>query len=376
MEDLNSSNLKLVTELRHELHRHPELSMNEVRTKQRLMDFLRIHTNLEIVDRGKWFYAVCRAGEDRPSIAFRADMDALPMDESTDLVPYASDVPGVSHKCGHDGHCAVMAGLAMELTQNGSDRNVYLLFQHAEETGQGAAECSSFLEECGIDEIYAFHNYAGYPRGWVVVRDGTMNCASKGLTIEMSGTPAHASMPENGVNPSYAMAEVICQLPELSDPKKYEGIILCTVVQVDIGQNAFGMAASKGVLRLTIRAQYEREMNALQKLIEQTVMEQSKKNGLTYYFEECDIFPETSNAAVCVEKIRQACQEINCPVIEMADPMRASEDFGHFLKRAPGAAFGIGIGENHPSQHTVDYDFPDEIIGTAVDVYRTIAALA
>ncbi len=149
---MNEKNLELAVKLRHELHRNPELSNHETWTKRRLIDFLKTHTKLEIVDRGLWFYAVYRAGEGKRNIAFRADFDAIPMQESIDI-PHASQNPGVSHKCGHDGHSAALAAFALEIDQLGADKNVFFLFQHAEETGDGAAQCAVFIKENGIHEI-------------------------------------------------------------------------------------------------------------------------------------------------------------------------------------------------------------------------------
>ena len=125
---MDKKNLELAVQLRRELHAHPELSYQETWTKQHLMDFIKNNTkNLRIEDRGRWFYAVYEAGPDKPSVAFRGDFDALPIDESACDFPHKSTVPGVAHKCGHDGHAASVAGLALEVDQNGCDKNVYFL---------------------------------------------------------------------------------------------------------------------------------------------------------------------------------------------------------------------------------------------------------
>lgn len=121
---MKKENLALVTELRRELHQHPEPSNEEVWTKERLIEFLKTHTSLEIEDRGKWFYAVYRAGEGKRNIAFRADFDAIRLHEKNDF-PHVSQNPGVSHKCGHDGHSASLAGLALEIDQLGAEQNVF-----------------------------------------------------------------------------------------------------------------------------------------------------------------------------------------------------------------------------------------------------------
>jgi len=211
MYTLENKNLELIKELRHKLHQHPELSNKEVWTKHYLIDFLKGHTKLEIVDNGLWFYAIYWAGEDKKSIAFRGELDAIPMEETIEI-PYASQNLGIAHKCGHDGHAACLAGFAMEIDQKGADKNIFFLFQHAEETGDGAARCASFIKENNIEEIFAYHNMSGMAFKSVNVIDGTSHCASKGMNIHMEGSPAHASQPEDGVNPAFAIAKIIVQL--------------------------------------------------------------------------------------------------------------------------------------------------------------------
>ena len=135
--------LDRITRLRHELHKIPEASMKEHRTKQTIMDFLAANTTLEVVDRGAWFYAVKRAGAAgrQGSIAVRADMDAVCGRDGL-----------LGHYCGHDGHSSILAGLAMALDHGKTDRDVYLIFQPGEETGEGAKICSKLIEEKNIEE--------------------------------------------------------------------------------------------------------------------------------------------------------------------------------------------------------------------------------
>jgi len=369
-------NLELAKELRRQLHKNPELSNHETQTKERLIDFLRTHTKLEIVDRGRWFYAVYRSrkGNTCENIAFRADFDALPMNEGVSL-PWGSKVTGVAHKCGHDGHSASLVGFALEVDQKGSDRDIFFLFQHAEETGDGAAECVTFIRENNINEIFAFHNGSGFPRGSVVVIDGTCNCASKGMVIHMEGRPAHASQPEKGANPAYAIARVVSAIPELTSPDKNRGMVLCTVVQINVGERAFGMSASKGELLLTIRAHYEDELYRLQASLEDLARKEGEKDGLKVSFSYHDVFPVTSNHKESSDKIRSVCKEKGLPLLEMPEPRRGSEDFGHFLKATKGALCYIGNGEDYPPVHTHEYDFPDEIIETAVELFKGLAGI-
>ncbi|WP_391117460.1 M20 metallopeptidase family protein [Psychrobacillus sp. L3] len=371
---MEKKNLELAIQLRHELHQHPELSNHEAWTKQHLINFLKTYTKLEIVDNGKWFYAVYRAGEGKKNIAYRADFDALPMPEVIDI-PHASQFPGVSHKCGHDGHSASLAGFALEIDQKGADKNIFFLYQHAEETGDGAAECVAFIKENNIEEIFAYHNMSGMPFKSVNVIDGTTQCASKGMTIHMEGAPAHASQPEDGANPSFAIAKVIDAIPDFISPENNEGIVLCTVIQVDIGEKAFGLSASKGDLLLTIRALYEAELDKLQKNLEDLALDLAEKYDLKVSFSYNDTFPETVNHKESSDKVRKVCQEKGFQLIEMKEAFRASEDYGHYLKQTKGVMCYIGNGENYPHVHTYEYDFQDEIIETAVELFKGLATL-
>ncbi len=374
MRTLDNKNLELAIQLRHELHEHPELSNNEVWTKKRLIDFLKEHTELEIVDRGRWFYVVYRSSVGRRNIAFRADFDAIPIDEPQDL-PYSSKFPGVSHKCGHDGHSATMAAFVLEISKNGSENNIFFLFQHAEETGDGAREARVFIKENGIDEIFAFHNMSGMPYKAVVVKDGTAQCASKGMTIRLEGIPSHASEPEKGRNPAFAIAKIIDAIPELISSEGNKGMVLCTVIQVAVGERAFGVSAHKGELLLTIRALYEDELDKLQKSLEDIAKEQAEKYGLKVAFQYNDEFPETRNHKESADKIRQVCRDKGIQQFEMVEAFRGSEDYGYYLKETNGAICYIGNGEDYIPLHTYNYDFRDELIETAVELFKGLSEL-
>ncbi|RFB14837.1 amidohydrolase [Bacillus sp. HNG] len=372
---MDKMNLKLAIQLRHELHMHPELSYQEVWTKHHLMDFLKKYTtHLDIIDKGNYFYAKYTAGVDKPTLAFRADFDALPILETIDL-PWKSTVPGVSHKCGHDGHSATLAGFALEVDQKGADKNIIFLFQHAEETGQGAIECTEVIIEEKINEIFGYHNMSGIEYNAVHVIDGTAHCASKGMSIEMKGSPAHASQPENGINPSFAIARIIEALPELTSPEQYEGLVLCTVVHVEIGAENYGIAAHQGVLRLTIRAEKEAELNMLQKNIEDIALQLGKEQSIEVHFYDRDEFPETVNHQESVDKVREVAADKGFSLRELTSPYRASEDYGYYLKLVPGAYFYIGNGEEHPPIHTFEYDFRDEIIETGVEMFKGLVGM-
>lgn len=344
--------------LRHKLHQNAELSGRETKTIEILEKFLTENSDCEIVHRGRWFYAVKRGGDRK--IAFRADMDALPIPESPNC-SYGSIDPAVSHRCGHDGHSAALAAFACECR---SENTVYFIFQHAEETGQGAEECAKLLNEEGIGEVYAFHNLPGFEKNKVFCRKGTFACASMGLELIFTGRPSHAAYPENGINPAFAIAGILLALEGLK--KGFSKMTLITVVGVEIGDNAYGTSAGKGKICLTIRGELENELLALKERI--IAICEEKAENMDFSYKICEPFPETKNHDKCVEKIIKSWN--NCEYLEQ--PMRWSEDFGYYLKETPGAIFGIGAGAC-PPLHTAEYDFPDELINTAVDVFQKLA---
>lgn len=370
---MKQKNLDKIVALRHALHAHPELSLEERWTKAYVMDFLRANApSLELVDQGRWFYGLRRGrGEGKP-IGFRADMDALPIDESGCDLPYASTIPGVAHKCGHDGHTAALAGLALELEEMEPERDVILLFQHAEEIGAGARETVDVLSGLNVGEFYAFHSYGGYPEGAVLVREGTMHCASVGLTVEMTGTVTHASTPELGNSPALPLARLACALPGLADPARYQGLVLCTIVHIQVGQRAFGTAPDRGELSVTVRAERQEELDALVAEIEVLAREEGAKNGLTVAISHADDFPETRNDSRCVQRVREAAQALGMPLLELPQAHRASEDFGHILRLVPGCAFGLGDGVDYPTIHDAAFNFPDAILEPAVELYKKL----
>ncbi|MCR5346175.1 MAG: amidohydrolase [Fretibacterium sp.] len=366
---MNRDNLKKIVDLRHELHAHPELSGCEGRTRRRLMDFIEENTSLAVVDCGSWFYAAHYV-EGTEAIAFRADMDALPIQEmgAAAGLPWVSRFPGVSHKCGHDGHSAALCGLGLELENAPCPCSVYLIFQHAEETGKGGQECAALLQERPVSEVYAFHNRSGYPEGSVVVRSGLCQCASKGLTVKMRGRRAHASEPEKGINPSFALTALVSHIERLLK-EPHQGLVLCTVVNIAVGQKDFGISAGEGEVSMTLRADRESELDALESGIRGEAVRLAKAYGLEAAFEVSDPFPETVSSEACVRRVASAARRLGLPLLQMEAPWRASEDFGYYTREVPGAIFYIGSGENWPPLHTPEYDFNDAILETAVDMF-------
>ena len=335
------------------------------------MSFIENNTRLAVVDCGKWFYAA-RYVEGTKAIAFRADMDALPMDEAISL-PHASQNPGVSHKCGHDGHSAALCGLALELDALPVKRSVYLIFQHSEENGRGARECSAILRERSISRIYAFHNWSGYPEKSIVIRDGVCQYASAGLTVKFEGKTSHASEPEKGINPSHAIAELILQTERLTQQFSARKV-LCTIINIKLGEKNFGISPAIGEISMTLRAENDSDMRAFCNSVLESAENSARENSLTMTRTISDYFTDTASDSECVRTVRDSAESLGLHVVDMAEALRASEDFGIYTKMIPGAIFYIGNGETYPAIHTADYDFNDNILETAVDMLAEIFA--
>lgn len=347
-------------ELRALLHTLPEPSMHETKTKNTLIAFLKEETTLSVTDRGSWFYAYRQGTENAETVAFRADFDAVTGED------------GISrHLCGHDGHAACLAAFGKWISDVPPEKNVFLLFQPGEESGEGAAVCSALLKTEHIDRIFGFHNIPGAPVGQILLRHGTFACASVGLQIRFTGSPAHAAYPEYGVNPAEAIASLILAVSEtLREP--HRGIVLSTVIGIDAGSDKFGVSASEGVLRLTVRAEHSDEFASLLAFIRQNAAALAAKHGLAVSISETDAFPATENDDACLSMVSEAAARAGLDTASPAVPFRWSEDFGRYLQIIPGAFFGVGSGEACPALHTADYRFPDAVIPYVLRLYRAL----
>ena len=233
----------------------------------------------------------------------------------------------------------------------------------------GGEEASALLDEVEIDEAYAFHTESGFPYDSMVLRDACVCFASKGMEITLTGAPAHASTPEHGRNPALAIAALIRAVSGFLEPSQYQGDVLATVIQVDIGERAFGVSAHKGKLLLTIRGEIEAEMDLLQKKLEQKALEEAEKYGLECSFAYYDEFPETRNHEELAKKIQMVSEELGIPLAEGVMPDRGSEDFGWFGKKTKIGYFCIGNGEDYPSVHDAKFDFIDAQMKTATQIF-------
>ncbi len=363
--------------IRHHLHSIPELSGKESATAEYLGAFLQgcNPDNLITELGGTGIAAVYNGPITGPRILLRCDMDAVPVSEETNL-PYTSTMDGVSHKCGHDGHMAIMAGVADWLSENRPlSGSVVLLFQPAEETGEGAVRVleDPRFQKIIPDFVFALHNLPGFPIGSIILRTGIFASASRGMIIELSGSSSHAAEPHLGRSPALAIARMIQTFNDFpaSDYSMNRSAKL-TITHVRIGEPAFGTSPGKGRLMVTLRADNVEAMKTLSRWSEDNAREIANSCDLNVQISWTEEFPVTENSAGAVDSVRTAAKYLGLEIVQPDNPFLWSEDFGHFTMSCPGALFGIGAGTHSSSLHSPEYDFPDELIITGVNVFRRI----
>lgn len=363
--------------LRKELHAHPELSGLEHGTKKRIQKFVAQHgPSAQIQNLGETGFAILyEFPEKGKTIAIRCELDALPIEESN-AFPYKSQTKGVSHKCGHDGHMAIVSGLLfwLESRQNLQGK-VVLLFQPAEETGKGAVNIvnNESFKALNIDYLFALHNIPKEPLHSIILPSKGFSAEVISLIIDLKGKESHASEPENGINPALAVAQIVKELAQLkvSDPNNVHFALL-TPVHILMGEKAYGISPAHAELHYTLRTWDSKQMDMLKSNILDVVERISSQFGLQQAVEWLEYFPASSNALECCTAIKEAAKERNLTLVEKPHPFKFGEDFGWYAKTYKCAMFGLGAGINTPALHNADYDFPDEIIETGITMFATI----
>ncbi len=361
---------------RKRLHKFPELSGKERRTANLVLDFARRFHHAKIITKlgGEGLAVVFNSKKAGKAILIRCDLDALPIQEINEF-DHKSVYPEVSHKCGHDGHIAIVSGLIPLLSDEKIKRGkVILLFQPAEETGEGAFRVlqDSKFGEITPDYVFALHNLPGFPVNEILVKENVFAASSGGLIIKLKGISSHAAEPEKGITPSLAVAELIRRLTVLPRMKSLKDFSLVTIIHARIGERAFGTTPGYGELMATLRSYSEGDMQIIRKQAMKLIRSVALKHSLNYEIEWVEEFPATINDPDCVNIIRSAALENHSTINEIGQPFRWSEDFGHFTQKFKGAMFGIGAGRGHPELHHPDYDFPDEIIVTGTKMFHSI----
>lgn len=369
--------LQQLIALRKDLHRFPELSGKEYETAQRIVNFITpFEPNQIITELGTTgVAAVYDFGRIDTTIMIRCELDALPIHEINSF-EYRSSFDSISHKCGHDGHMVIVAGLA-EWLQNASLQNVrvVLLFQPAEETGEGAPGilADPKFEEIIPDYIFALHNLPGFPLHQIVTTGSEFTSTVQSVSIALHGKESHAAEPENGLNPAMAMAELINSFTEITfNDVNSDDFTLITPVYSTMGTKDYGVSPAHGELHLTIRTWTPEQMQRLMESIKSIASKTAKKHHLKHELLWFDYFAATKNNAFCNSVINESADKIELESKFQKHPFKFGEDFGVFTQRYPGAMFGLGSGTDTPALHNPDYDFPDEIIKTGISMFKEI----
>lgn len=369
---INRYNLDKLVAFRKEFHQYPELSGVESATIARLEAYVNAVTDKAEFHRvGSGLLVVFQGKNPGPTTMIRAELDALPIQEVNHL-PYRSKADGKSHKCGHDGHMTMVVGLVYLLTEQPIQKGrVILLFQSAEETGQGACW---MLEDPAFapfrpDYAFALHNLPGHPKHQVLLRKGTFCAASTGVMILLTGKAAHASHPETGVSPAKALAGLTTLLLALPDAHAFDDFVLVSMTHMQLGEATFGVNPSHAEIWLTIRAYQEQDMEKLKTMIHNEVERVARQEQLEHHISYHEGFEATVNDTAQVERLEHVAQREGLDYQYLDLPNRWSEDFGLFLQRCSGAMFGLGSGLDQPALHNPDYDFPDELIETGIKMF-------
>jgi amidohydrolase len=367
-------------DIRKEIHSRPELSGEEYGTQKYLRNLLLSLNATSIKDVGKTGLLVEFKGENPgKSILFRGDMDALPIEESNEF-EHVSQNEGVSHKCGHDGHTTIMLGVAKKLSEEPiKTGSVYILFQPSEENGQGAKLVleDPNWEGLKIDCAFSVHNLPGFEKHQIVVKNGPFTASAESLIISIKGKTSHAAEPEKGRNPAYLIANILSKSEELTNSDtSSDDFFLFTPIYGKFGEKAYGTSAGKGEIHLTLRSWTTQVMKDKRTELVEFIDNLASEKGFKVKYKSLESFATNRNAEEAVEIIRQASKNLDLKVKEIAQPFKWGEDFGLFTQKYTGAMFGLGAGKETPALHNPDYDFPDELIETGVNMFYDIAKIA
>ena len=367
-----------LVDLRHRLHRTAELSGDERETAELIGEVLRAAGPDDLVTGlgGHGVAAVFDGDAPGPTVLLRAELDALPIPDRADL-PFASVRPGISHKCGHDGHLTMLVGAARALGKRPPKRGrCIVLAQPSEEDGAGARRVldDPAFAPLRPDRCAALHNLPGFPLGAIVLRAGSFASASTGLIVELEGATSHAAEPLVGRSPALAVAELITGLTALPQVATHFGeASKVTVVHARLGEPAFGTSPGLARVLATLRADEQPVLDRLVESARRLVAGTADKHELRSSVELTESFPATVNDASLVEAVREATTSAGHDVVEPDQPFAWSEDFGHFTAEAPGLLFGLGSGLDQPVLHHPEYDFPDALIPTGVAILTIVA---
>ena len=368
-------------QLRHTLHAHPELSGEERATNSILGEWLAAtHPDVLIPHLGGYgLAAVFRGLQPGPRVMVRADIDALHIPEANQI-SYCSQNEGVSHKCGHDGHAAILCGLAQRLSvRRPAKGEVVLLFQPAEETGQGAKAVlqDPLFQRIKPDIAFGLHNLPGFEKGQIVVRKGCFAAASFGMKLIFDGRTAHASQPETGESPSELLAVLIHHLERKREQlKAVQPLTTFVITHAVLGEETFGVAPGHAEIWLTLRSYDDHNLEVLADELIALCQARAKDRLFAFRFTMHEAFAATHNDDRALDIITQSAQDLGLQVGHLVNPFRWSEDFGRFGAVCPVGFFGLGAGETTPALHNPEYDFPEDILDMGDSMFERIVTRA
>lgn len=377
---LTSADITALTDFRHDLHRHPEISREEAGTAIRIATALAPMNPTEVLTNlgGHGLAAIWASPNPGPTILFRAETDALPIDEISTAL-HRSTVPGKAHLCGHDGHATILMALARLMSRSPPAKGrVILMFQPAEEDGSGAAAVMADPRYAAITPDYAFalHNMPGIPFGQAHLAPGAFACASRGLKITLTGKTAHASLPHTGTSPGLALSDLIPALQRLGPggPDLHPDFRLVTITHARLGEPAFGIAPGQAEIWATLRTPADAPMAALCQDAMSLASTTATAHGLAIAFTHHDDFAATINDPDATVILGRALDALAIPHSPGTLPMRASEDFGRFaLPPTRLAMLLLGSGPG-PALHNPDYDFNDALIPLGAIIFHRVLA--
>ena len=366
-------------QIRRELHQHPELSGHEARTARFVEDKLQAFHPTKVIRHvgGHGLLVEYFFSEDGPTVLFRADMDAVAVQEPDDI-PHHSQTPGVAHKCGHDGHTTILLRFARMLSEHPLTKGrILLLFQPAEENGSGSKAVldTKVLDYYKIDKAFALHNIPGYPASAVLCKEDSFTCAVVSVSITLTGKTSHAAEPQKGISPIPATLNIVDELLRWNNTDiQSDDYFLSTIVEIHVGEEAYGVSAGNSIIRATLRAKTDKLLHQHAQQLKELVATECKRTpDLQHEMEWLEPFSANENDPQSVGMIKNAALRNNLPYIELQTPFSWGEDFGLFTQQYKGAIFGLGSGENCAPLHSPQYDFPDEVIETGATLFYTIA---
>ncbi len=371
--------LPAILSFRHYLHQHPELSFKEYHTAEAIAAKLaetgyEVQTNIGQTG----VVAVLDSGKPGKTVGLRADMDALPLTEETNL-EYKSVNSGVMHACGHDGHVAtlLLAANVLRHYTNSFAGQIKFIFQPAEELGLGAKAMiqTGLLTTPPMDAIFGYHNLPGYPKGQVLVRSGCIMAGRMVLRIKIMGKGGHSSAPEKTIDPIYVGGVVVQTLHSIRNLNfsPFEKLVI-SITQFKAG-SADNIIPKEAFLAGTIRFTENNSITAIQQKIKRAVNGIAASLGATAEIEFPDVAPATVNSPQETEWVYETAKGLfgQQNVSIMQDNIMASEDFSFFLEKIPGCFFLVGTGEDLPYLHSPTYSFEDGIIPIAAELLSNVA---